>query len=196
MAWCGAKRASRRPRGIRFHSTHHLRHGLLPAGRRTSSSMTRVSCIRSTIKTKAPGGAFRQEALRVRGWGVSIPSSSLTRTAVICSFPPVGWPTTGRGWSNVSPVQRDDFFPGQLIGGTPAHARQHIALLDVLAILRPNSATCANTDHDQPSASYSERHRGCGCGASAASIRLRCRCHFVGAGRLKRQTTLWRPVHS
>jgi hypothetical protein len=27
-------------------------------------------------------------------------------------------------------VQRDDFFPRQLIGGAPAHTRQHIALLD------------------------------------------------------------------
>jgi hypothetical protein len=43
---------------------------------------------RSTIKTKAPVGAFRQEALRVRGWGASIPSDSLTRTAVISSLPP------------------------------------------------------------------------------------------------------------
>jgi hypothetical protein len=28
------------------------------------------------------------------------------------------------------PVQRDDFFPGQLIGGAAAHNRQQIALLD------------------------------------------------------------------
>jgi hypothetical protein len=34
------------------------------------------------------------------------------------------------------PVQGDDFFPGQLVGGTPAHDRQHIALLDDFASLR------------------------------------------------------------
>ena len=34
-------------------------------------------------------------------------------------------------------VQRDDFFPDQPVGGTPAYARQHISLLDVLATLRP-----------------------------------------------------------
>src|SRR4029077_3687826 len=73
-----------RTRDIRFYSTHRLRHGFVPADRRTSSSMT----FRSTIKTKAPVGAFRQEALRVRGWGASIPSDSLTRTAVISSLPP------------------------------------------------------------------------------------------------------------
>jgi len=66
-------------------------------------------------------------------------------------------------------VQRDDFFPGQLIGGAPAHARQDIALLDVLATLGPNSATCANTGHDQPWASYIERLLGCGCGVSVVS---------------------------
>jgi hypothetical protein len=27
-------------------------------------------------------------------------------------------------------IKRDDFFPRQLIGGAPAHDRQHIALLD------------------------------------------------------------------
>src|SRR5437868_10006454 len=36
-------------------------------------------------------------------------------------------------------VQPDDFFPRQLIGGAPAHGRQHIALLDVPATLRRNS---------------------------------------------------------
>jgi hypothetical protein len=43
-----------RTRGIRFHSTHHLRHGFLPADRRTSSSMTRVSCIPLDYKNKSP----------------------------------------------------------------------------------------------------------------------------------------------
>jgi hypothetical protein len=79
----------------------------------------------------------------VRGWGASIPSSLLTRTAVICSFAPG---TSGRQpgtWPGMSScrafrtqcesVQRDDFFPGQLVGGAPAHDRQRIALLDELA---------------------------------------------------------------
>ena len=40
-------------------------------------------------------------------------------------------------------VKRDDFFPGQLIGGAPAHDGRHIALLDELAILRPAPLACA-----------------------------------------------------
>jgi hypothetical protein len=32
-------------------------------------------------------------------------------------------------------VKPNDLFPGQLIGGAPAHGRQHIALLDVIATL-------------------------------------------------------------
>ena len=67
-------------------------------------------------------------------------------------------------------VQRNDFFPRQLIGGAPAHARQHIASLDECATLRPNCRSCANWDHGQRSVSYSERRLGYGCGVSAASI--------------------------
>jgi hypothetical protein len=32
-------------------------------------------------------------------------------------------------------VQRDNFLPRQLIGGAPAHDRQHMALLDAPASL-------------------------------------------------------------
>jgi hypothetical protein len=66
-------------------------------------------------------------------------------------------------------VKPKDFFPGQLIGGAPAHDRQHIALLDQRASLRPNPATCVQMDHAQPSVSYSDPLLG----ASAASITRR-----------------------
>jgi hypothetical protein len=83
------------------------------------------------------------------------------------------------------PVKRDDFFPGQLIGGAPAHDGRHIALLDELAILRPNYRPCAKLDHRPHWASYSGRRLGCGCGVSAARAAcLRCGGHPVGAGRL------------
>ena len=75
-------------------------------------------------------------------------------------------------------VERDDFFPGQLVGGALAHDPHHIALLDVPATLRPNSRSCANLDHGQRSASYSER-----------------RCHVAGRSEcrvIKRgEITLW-----
>jgi hypothetical protein len=58
----------RAPRGIRFHSSHYLRHDFVSADRRTSSSRE-LAAFRSSIKTKALRGAFRQEALRVRGLG-------------------------------------------------------------------------------------------------------------------------------
>ena len=70
-------------------------------------------------------------------------------------------------------VQRDDFFPGQLIGGSPAHYRPHIALLDELATLRPNYRRCAKLDHGRRWANYSGRRPGCGCGVSVASITRR-----------------------
>jgi hypothetical protein len=70
-------------------------------------------------------------------------------------------------------VQPDDFFPRQLIFRAPAHDRQHIALLDERATLRPNLATCANMDRSQPSASYSKRPLRCGWGASVISIMRR-----------------------
>ena len=70
-------------------------------------------------------------------------------------------------------VKRDDFFPSQLIGGAPAHDRQHIALLDDGATPRPNSATCVNLDRGQPLVNYSEQRLGSGCGASAVSITRR-----------------------
>ena len=77
-------------------------------------------------------------------------------------------------------VQRDDFFPGQLIGGAPAHDGPHIALLDELATLRPICRPCANLAHRLRSANYSGRRPGYGCGASAVSTTLPClrgRCH-------------------
>ena len=59
---------------------------------------------------------------------------------------------------------------GQLVGGAPAHGRQHIALLDERAHPAPNPPTWANMDHGRRWASYSERCLGSGFGASAASI--------------------------
>ena len=67
-------------------------------------------------------------------------------------------------------VQRDDFFPGQLIGGAPAHDGRHIAWLDELATLRPNYRSCARLDHRPHWASYNGRRPGYGCGVSTASI--------------------------
>jgi hypothetical protein len=69
-------------------------------------------------------------------------------------------------------VQRDDFFPGQLIGGAPAHDGPHIASLDELATLRPNYRPCANLAHRLRSANYSGRRPGYGCGVSTANIML------------------------
>ena len=52
-------------------------------------------------------------------------------------------------------VQRDNFFPRQLVGGPPAHDRQHIALLDECATLRPNSGM-PKWDHARRSVNYIE----------------------------------------
>jgi hypothetical protein len=87
-------------------------------------------------------------------------------------------------------VQRNDFFPGQLIGGAPAHTRQHIALLDEPATLRPNYRSCANWDHGRRSRSYSEQRLGYGCGANAANITRRwpARSPSSYGGRMRRAT--------
>ena len=58
------------------------------------------------------------------------------------------------GWPSVSRYKRDDFFPGQLVGGTPAHDRQHIALLDDSATLLPNTGPW-----DSTSAKWRSRRR-------------------------------------
>jgi hypothetical protein len=95
-------------------------------------------------------------------------------------------------------VQRDDFFPGQLIGGAPAHDRPHIALLDELATLRPICRPCANLAHRLRSANYSGRRPGYGCGASAVSTTLPClrgRCHPMGARCFQREAAHWCTLH-
>jgi hypothetical protein len=64
----------------------------------------------------------------------------------------------------------DDFFPGQLIGGAPAHGRQHIALLDERAHRAAESGraqTWTTADVGRATANL-----GSGFGASAASTTL------------------------
>jgi hypothetical protein len=67
----------------------------------------------------------------------------------------------------------------QLIGGAPADNRQHVALLDELAILRPNLRPCANSDHGQRSANYNERRLGYGYSASSVSTTRGCHLNKV-----------------
>jgi hypothetical protein len=54
-------------------------------------------------------------------------------------------------------VNRDDFFPRQLVGGAPAHDRQYIALFDELAHLAAESGgerTWTTADARRATASY------------------------------------------
>ena len=66
------------------------------------------------------------------------------------------------------PVKRDDFFPGQLVGGTPAHDRQHIALLDDCATLRPNAGPWASI-----SAGWKASERRCPACRTTGDVDLR-----------------------
>jgi hypothetical protein len=68
-------------------------------------------------------------------------------------------------------IEPDDFFPGQFVGGSATHGRQHIAWLDepcgripVMREIGPRRTL---------DTSYSKRCLGCGSGASVVSIMRR-----------------------
>jgi hypothetical protein len=84
-------------------------------------------------------------------------------------------------------VQRDDFFPHQLVDGAPAHGRQHIALLDQLAHRAAESGgerTWTTADAGRATASNALGVAVVRALPASHAVCLRRRRHPVGAGRL------------